>query len=101
VRKMPGEERLVDGDVLERSDPLALFDRHHAVDQQKGVAVRQEFEDLVDVHQASSGFGWACAMACSTALSRSRRRLSCLRDAAFFSQRALSSMGNIPVYCPG
>ena len=37
----------------------------------------------------------------SSALSRSRRPCSCLSVAAFFSQVALSSMGNMPVYWPG
>ena len=51
------EELLVGGHVLDRPDTLADFDVQHAVDQQDGVAMGQEFEDLVDVHQASSGFG--------------------------------------------
>jgi hypothetical protein len=41
VRKVPFEEGLVDGDVLERQDALALLQLEHTVNQQKGVAVRE------------------------------------------------------------
>jgi len=45
---MAGEEGLVHGDVLDADDALGLeFD--DAVDQQKGVAMRQNAPDLVDV----------------------------------------------------
>ena len=43
------EERLVDGDVLDRHDPLLRLDLEHAVDQQDRVAVRQHRHDPLDV----------------------------------------------------
>src|SRR4029453_11347750 len=50
VREVANEKRLVDRHVLERLDALAFFDFEHAVHQQKGIAMRQLLEDLVDVH---------------------------------------------------
>ena len=41
VREVAVEERLVDRDVLERDDALALLQLQHAVDQQERIAVRQ------------------------------------------------------------
>src|SRR6478609_5770867 len=95
VREVADEERLVDGDVLQRLDGLAVH-LQHAVDEQERIAVRQLLQDLMDVHH-----GRRCHGFFSRALMRSRRLCSCLSAAAFFSQDALSSMGNTPVYMPG
>jgi RecB family exonuclease len=43
------EERLVDGDVLDRHRALEAVELDDAVDQQERVAVRQQLEDLPDV----------------------------------------------------
>ena len=49
AREVAAEERLVDGDVLERDDPLARLDLQHPVDQQERIAVRQHRQDPLDV----------------------------------------------------
>src|SRR5436305_14935232 len=43
------EDLLVDGDVLERHDPLLRLDLEHAVDGQERIAVRQDRQDPLDV----------------------------------------------------
>ena len=42
--EMPRNEQLVAGDILERTDPLAGVVLEYAVDEQKGVAMRQPLD---------------------------------------------------------
>src|SRR5712691_2857659 len=51
VREMAGKERLVDGDVLDREEPLARLAFEHPIHQKHGIAVRQVLQDLADVHR--------------------------------------------------
>jgi hypothetical protein len=44
------EKGFVDRDVFKRFDVLAFFHLQDTVHQQKWVAVRQGFQDLVNVH---------------------------------------------------
>ena len=53
--KCPGKERLVDRDVLEGADALALVAFEHAVDEQERVAVRQQAHHAHDVERMT---GW-------------------------------------------
>jgi hypothetical protein len=94
-RKVALEERLVDGDVLQRLDAHALLELEHAVDQQERVAVRQLLQDVVDVQHGWSGprRHGASGVLLQRA-QRSRSVCSCRSVAAFFSQDALSSKGN-------
>ena len=48
MREVPGKERLVGGDVLDRPDALALDALQHAVDQQEWIAMRQQAPDAHD-----------------------------------------------------
>ena len=56
MREMAREIRLVDADVFERLDALALFNFQHTVHQQNGIAVGQLLEDLVNVHHGGAEF---------------------------------------------
>src|SRR5947209_8428294 len=47
--KVSHEKRFVDGDVLDGDYPLAALQFEDAIDQQQGIAVRQDFENVVDV----------------------------------------------------
>ena len=49
VREMPGEERLVERDVLDGANALALRAFEHAVDEQERIAMRQLPHDAHDV----------------------------------------------------
>ncbi len=73
LREMPLEERLVDGDILQRADALARHALEHPIDQQERVTVRQPLEDRVDVElQRCIHQSWSC---CGNPLSpRSSRR---------------------------
>ena len=51
VGKVSGKEGLVDGHILDGHDPLLALDLDHAVDQQKGKAVRQDVENIDDVQR--------------------------------------------------
>ena len=46
------EERLIDRDILQRPDALALVDFKNPIHQQKWIAMRQLFENFVDIHHA-------------------------------------------------
>src|SRR5437762_7042259 len=92
MRKVTLEERLVDRDILDCLDALAGFHLEHPIDEQDRVAMRQLFQNLVNVHHG---------VFFSSARTRSRKACSWRKVAAFFSQAELSSMGNTPVYCPG
>ena len=46
------EKWLIDGDILQRSDALALVDFKDPIHQQEWIAVRQLFENFVDIHHA-------------------------------------------------
>src|ERR1022692_1249735 len=46
---MAVEKRFVDGDVLDRHDALFALQLQHAVNQQKRITVRQNFQDVVNV----------------------------------------------------
>jgi hypothetical protein len=94
-RKVTGEEGLVDGDVLQRLDALVLLELEHAVDQQDRIAVRQLLEDLCGCRASGS---WSLLLQRAHALAQA---CSCRSVAAFFSQDALSSKGNTPLYWPG
>src|SRR5215472_2184440 len=50
LRKMPGELRFVDGDVLDADAAVVGPDVDHPVDQQHGVAMRESLEDVIDIH---------------------------------------------------
>src|SRR5205809_927730 len=58
VREMPGKERLVHGDVLERENPLARLAFEHPVQEKHGIAVWQVFQDLSDVHLLPLSLYW-------------------------------------------
>jgi hypothetical protein len=60
VRIVARKEGLVHADVLQRRDPLAGNHLQHAVDQQDRIAVRQVFENLVDVHAGIDGSACPC-----------------------------------------
>src|SRR5947209_2017059 len=47
--KVSHEKRFIDGDVLDGNDPLAPLQFEDAIDQQQGITVRQDFENVVDV----------------------------------------------------
>ena len=47
--EMPLKERLVDRDVLQPDDALAVLDLENAIHQQERIAVRQDFHDLFDL----------------------------------------------------
>ena len=51
------EELLVDGDVLDGDDALVGLHLDDAVDEEEGVAVRQEGHDFEDVHRLGRGCG--------------------------------------------
>jgi hypothetical protein len=51
---MPLKKRLVDGDILDRHQPLGGFKLNNPVDQQKGISVRQEIHDLLNVEGHST-----------------------------------------------
>jgi glutamate carboxypeptidase len=48
-RKMSYEERLIDGDILDGDDVLFTLQFQDAVNEEKRVTVRQDFEQFVDV----------------------------------------------------
>jgi glutamate carboxypeptidase len=50
--KVSGEKRLIDGDILDRHNPLSALKFEHAIDQQKRKPVRQNMQDAVDVQGA-------------------------------------------------
>ena len=47
---MPHEKWLIDGDIFQRLDTLAFFNLKHTVYQQNRVAMRQLFQNLMNVH---------------------------------------------------
>jgi hypothetical protein len=47
--KVSHEKRFVDGDVLDGDYPLAALQFEDAINQQQGITVRQNFENVVDV----------------------------------------------------
>jgi hypothetical protein len=55
VREVPGKERLVDGDVLDRRDAHVLLEGDDAIDEEERVAVRQVFLDFLNRHFAHCG----------------------------------------------
>ncbi len=46
---MPEKIRLVDRDILDGLDALALFDLQHSIHQENRITVGQELENLVDI----------------------------------------------------
>ena len=54
-RKMSLKERLVDGDIFNGDNALFAPDLNNAIEQQKGIAVRQNRHDLLDVERAAGG----------------------------------------------
>ena len=54
---MAGEVRLVEGDVLDCYDAGFALDLEDAVDEQEGIAVRQDGHDFENVHGVGGGFG--------------------------------------------
>ena len=59
IGEVAGEERLVDGDVLERDDAGFALHFDDAVDEEKWIAVRQDGHDFEDVHGVGGGIGWS------------------------------------------
>ena len=58
MREMPNKIGFVDGDVLDGDDALARLEFEDAINQKKGVAMRQIFEDAANVdgcHEGSLG----------------------------------------------
>jgi len=53
MREMALKKRLVDGDVLVGVNGLADLDFEHAIHQQKGIAVREMLENLMNIHLIS------------------------------------------------
>ena len=47
--KVAGEERLVDGHILDRDDALLALNLHHAVDQKERKTMRQDRHDIGDL----------------------------------------------------
>ncbi len=47
--KVALKERLVDRDVLDADDPLAVLDLDDPIDQQERIAMRQDVQDRADV----------------------------------------------------
>jgi hypothetical protein len=62
------EKRLVDGDILDGDQAFSRLELDNAIDQQEGVAMRQEFQDLLDVERHS--LAPDSVRACSIALDR-------------------------------
>src|SRR5579885_1914788 len=61
VGEMAGEKRLVVGDILDHADGAIRHAREHLVHQEKGVAVREQPQDVVDIHRdAAGGAGFLC-----------------------------------------
>src|SRR5581483_7570669 len=58
TRKVPLEERLVIGDILERANALAGAELEHAIDEQEWKAMGQSLEDRMDVEL--SGISLRC-----------------------------------------
>jgi len=56
ARKMSIEERFVDGDILDGHYALFALQLQHAVNEQKGITVRQNLQDVVNVERRL-GFG--------------------------------------------
>ncbi len=52
--KMPGKERLVNGDILDGHDSLLALEVNHTVDQQEWEPVRQDAKNIVDVQRSLS-----------------------------------------------
>ena len=55
IGEMALEERFVDGNVLDGDDTLAGLQLDHAVDQEEGVAMRQQLLNLLHVHRQLDG----------------------------------------------
>src|SRR5262245_19710293 len=51
-REVPGEERLVDRDVLDRDDALPRHDLHDPIDEQERITMRHPVQDAADVGHA-------------------------------------------------
>ena len=49
IGKMSAEKRLVDRNILNGDDALGADHLHHAIEQQHGVAMRQQLDQLADV----------------------------------------------------
>ena len=49
--EMPLEEWFVDGDILDRRAALLAVEIDHLVNQQKGIAVRQQLHDACDIRR--------------------------------------------------
>jgi hypothetical protein len=54
---MPHKIRLIDRNVLEPHDSLPQFQFQDAIDEEEGIAMREELLNLVDIHHRSSLFG--------------------------------------------
>src|SRR5450759_4199915 len=97
VRKVSLEERLVDGDILERPDTFAGHELKHAIDEQKRIAVREIFLDFVDIHGthdvSPSGFRNFLSL---SAICPRRRTCD-----AFLSHSPCGMNGMTDVYVPG
>ena len=52
---MAGEERLIDGDILDGYDALLACDINHTINHQKRKAVGQDAKDVIDVQRSLGG----------------------------------------------
>ena len=73
VGKVPGKERLVDGDVLDGHDSLPAGQINDAVNEQEGIPMRQDFQDIVNVELdmlCRGNFRWGLRYLCHPGLVR-------------------------------
>ena len=105
AREMAGEERLVAGHVLVGQHALVLLELDHPVDQQEGIAVREQALDLRRGHRqghARGCIGHAGSLSLAPARGFARAmRSSCLKRAALLRQLRLSINGVPEEYSPG
>src|SRR5579863_3448838 len=47
--KVPVEERLVDGDILDGDNALGALDLDYAIEQKHGIAMRQQFQNAANI----------------------------------------------------
>jgi hypothetical protein len=99
MRKVTDKKWFIDCHVLVGMDGLAELEIEHPVDQEKGITVRQMFEDFVNIHCVQDLFS-ICSSFFSSSATRSAslaRRLIC---AALCNHSWCPSSGKMLVYCP-
>src|SRR5262249_26297772 len=95
TREMSLEERFVEADVLQRRNPRTGFKLKHPIDQQHRVAMRHQFQDVLDVevHFLSP----PRSLLASSSRTRRRNSSSWRMIAAAFSHSRCFMIGKNPV----